>query len=267
MGIDYVVDYDCPPKQTVTLPGLMGRLKGRDRAEAIIELYRRNGDHRPVAEMGFEMARRLPDGTEEVEIVLVQDLLDAAEDLVSLEGHCEGCPANRIGVPFGCIGTINYPISVAAERWLLDQLPDHNHPLPYMLLQRAIREIGFTGEAAHQLRVEPGIYFDAPEPLERDLGAMRVNGNQLFELLFLSGAIQPAHGTMLLQFFGGVSQDLDADIIMQLADPPSDDWIAAHVPFLHAHTSHDDLTIAALKQFFHALHLAFRLHMMVLLDV
>lgn len=267
MGIDYIIDYDCAPKQTLTLPGLMGRLKGRDRAEAIIDLYRRNGDHRPVSEMGFEMTRRLPDGTEQTEVVLVQDLLNAAGDLVAQESHCIDCPANRTGVSFGCVGAINYPISADAERWLLDQLPDHSRPLPYMLLQRAIREIGFTGGAARQLRAQPGIYFEAPEPLERDLAAIRVDGNQLFELLFLSGAIQPAHGMMLLQFFGGVSQDLDADIIMQLANPPSDTWIEAHVPFLHVHMRGDDDSVITLKQFFHALRLAFRLRMTVLLDV
>ncbi|MCD4686994.1 MAG: hypothetical protein K8S97_13780, partial [Anaerolineae bacterium] len=69
------------------------------------------------------------------------------------------------------------------------------------------------------------------------------------------------------QFFGGVSQDLDADTIMQLADPPSETWVEAHVPFLHVRTRHDDVSVATLKQFFRALYLAFRLRMVVLLDV
>ena len=50
MGIDYIVHYDCAPKQALTLEGLMGRLKGRDRAQAIIEHYRDEGDQRPPSE-------------------------------------------------------------------------------------------------------------------------------------------------------------------------------------------------------------------------
>ena len=72
---------------------------------------------------------------------------------------------------------------------------------------------------------------------------------------------------MLLQFFGAVPQNLDANVIMQLADPPSDAWINEHVPLQHVRIKDDDASIVGLKQFFHTLHLAFQLHMTVLLDV
>lgn len=267
MGIDYIIDYECEPKRVLTVPGIMGRLKGRDRAEAVIQLYRKQGDMRPTSQIGFEMVRRDAEGAEEIEVIIVQDLLTAAEELVPFERHCAGCPANRIGAPFGCIGAINYPLSEQGERWLLDQLPSNEHPLPYMLLQRSIRELGYSGRDANPLRVEPGVYLDAPVPLERDLEAVRVNGDQVFELLFLSGPIHPAHGSMLMQFFGAISQDLDAGVIMQLADPPSADWIDQEIPFLMVTEQGEDLTIRALKQFFRALHIAFRLRVAVLLDV
>ncbi len=266
MGIDYIIDYDCAPKRALSVAGLMGRLKGRDRAQAVIQLYRDEGDMRPPSQMGFEMVRRTPDGTEETEIVVVQDMLDAAEELVPWEPYCEGCPANAAQAPFGCIGAINYPISTAAERWLLDRLANSDHPLPYMLLQRAIRDMGYKGEAAHPLRMQSGVFLESPEPLERDLEALRINGDQVFEMLFLSGPIQPAHGTLLLQFFGAISQDLDADVMMRLADPPSDAWVAEQVPFLLAHEGGDE-TIRALIAFFLALYTAFRLRVPVLLDV
>ncbi len=267
MGIDHIIDYDCAPKRALTVPGLMGRLKGRDRAQAVIQLYRDQGDMRPPAEMGFEMVRHTADGGEETEVILVQGLLDAAAELEPWESHCVNCPANRAGTPFGCIGTINYPISEAGERWLLDQLPGSAHPLPYMLLQRAIREMGYTGESANALRGEQGIFFDALHPLSRDLEAMQVSSDQVFEMLFLSGPIQPAHGSMLLQFFGAISQDLDADVIMQLANPPSREWIDAQTPFLLVYQPGEDVSIRALKSFFHALHGAFRVRAAVLLDV
>jgi len=267
MGIDYVIHYECEPKRTLTLEGLMDRLKGRDRAAKIIELYREQGNHRPPSQMGFELVRRLPDGTEETEVVIVQDLLDAAVELAAWERYCVGCPANRTAMPFGCVGTINYPISSAAERWLLGLLPDHNHPLVFMLLQKALHEMGYTGESAMPLRARSGVFLESPEPLERDLDGVSVTGDQVFEMLFLSGPIRPAHGSLLLQFFGGISPDLEADVMMQLAVPPSQAWIDEHIPFLHTPLASDDASILALKGFFRALHIAYSLSVPVLLDV
>jgi hypothetical protein len=267
MGIDYIIHYDCEPKRALTLEGLVNRLKGRDRAARIVDLYRDQGDHRAPSQMGFEMVRRLPDGSEETETVIVQDLLDEAAELVACEPYCVGCPANRTATPFGCVGTINYPISSAAERWLLDQLPGHDHPLVFMLLQKALREMGYTGESAVPLRAQRGAFLESPEPLERDLDGVPVTGDQVFELLFLSGPVRPAHGALLLQFFGGISPDLEADIMMWLAIPPSQAWIDEHIPFLHASRASDDASIASLKEFFRALHIAYRLGVPVLLDV
>src|SRR5512144_1634169 len=121
MGIDHVIDWDCVPKQALTTPGLLTRLKARSRAEAIIQLHRDQGDQRPPTDMGFEMVRRTPDGKETVETVMVRDLLEEAALLEPLEIHCENCPANRAKRPFGCFDAINYPISQKAELWLLKQ--------------------------------------------------------------------------------------------------------------------------------------------------
>jgi hypothetical protein len=268
MGIDYIIHYGCDPKQALSVEGLMIRLKSRERAQAIIQLYRDQGDHRPPSEIGFEMVNRLPNGTEKTDIIVVQDLLDLAAELVPWEPHCADCPASRDGQPFGCMSSINYPISTPAESWLLDQLPGNDHPLPFMLFQKAIHELGYTGASVAPLRAQAGVFLEAPEALERNLSdALIVNGDQVFEILFLSGPVQPAHGSLLLQFFGGISRDLDADVMMQLAAPPSSAWISERIPFLHTPDAADDPSIAALKAFFHALHIAYRLQVPVLLDV
>src|SRR5438552_2470233 len=128
MGIDHVIDLDCAPKQTFSTDGILTRLKARERAGTILKLFRDNGDQRPPSEMGFEMVRRMSDGTEETQIVVVQDLLDDAAQLEPLSKHCVDCPANRLRQPFGCFGYINYPISRAAELWLLKQLPAPQEP-------------------------------------------------------------------------------------------------------------------------------------------
>ena len=115
MGIDYVIDWKCEPKIALSTPGILTRLKARDRAEAIIKLYRDNGDMRPPSEMGFELVRRTPDGEEETQVVIVQTLLDEIAPLDDLAYHCESCPANAARKAFGCYGSIGYPISRAAE--------------------------------------------------------------------------------------------------------------------------------------------------------
>jgi len=267
MGIDYIVHYECEPKRALTVEGLMGRLKGRERANAIIQLYRDQGDERPPGKMGFEMVRRNADGTDETEVIVVQDLLDLAADLEPWEAHCADCPANLFGTPFSCTGSINYPISAQAERWLLDQLPSNDTPLLFMLLQRMIIERGYTGQAAAPLRAQQGVFMENEQTPTRDLEAVQVTGDQVFEMLFLTGPIRPAYGTLLLQLFGGLSADLDADDMMKLAVPPSEDWIDAHTPFLHRIHAEDDASIKALKGFFYALHVGYRLSVPVLLDV
>jgi hypothetical protein len=55
--------------------------------------------------------------------------------------------------------------------------------------------------------------------------------------------------------------------MMQLAVSPSQAWIDEHIPFLHASSASDDVSIASLKAFFRALHIAYRLSVPVLLDV
>ena len=267
MGIDYLIDYDCAPKHTFSVAELTARLKGRERAERIIRLYRDNGDYRPPSEMGFEFVRRAVDGAEETETIIVQDLLDAAAELEPWAEHCRTCPANRLADAFGCMDGIPYPITERAERWLLAQLPDDSHPLPYMLLQKAIREHGYKGEAARALRAQAGVFFEAEEAPTRKLHALKVSGDQVFEMLFLTGHIQPAHGSLLLQFFGGISQDLDPDVIMQLADPPSEAWLDEHVPFLLDVEAGDPPDIVHFKHFFEAMYWAFRLRVALLLDV
>jgi hypothetical protein len=267
VGIDYIIDYDCAPKRGLTREGLVSRLKARERAEAIIQLYRDEGDARAPAEMGFEMVRRAADGSEETEVIVVQDLLDMAAELEPWEPHCTGCPANLLGVPFGCVGSINYPISAQAERWLLDQLPDNEHPLVFVLLQKILREQGYSGATGARLRSQAGMFVASDTRLERDVSGVHVTSDQVFEILFLSAPVRPAHAALLLQLFGGIARDLDADTMLQLAVPPSRDWIDEHAPFLHQPSPHDDASISELKAFFEALYAGFRLGVPVLLDV
>ena len=267
MAIDYVVDYACVPKQTLGTQGILDRLKARDRAQTVIKLFRENGDQRPPSEMGFEMTRSTPDGEEETRVVVVQDMLDMAAELDPLAHACDGCPANVLQRPFGCTGFVQYPLSAAGEVWLLKQLPTPDEPLPWLLLRQAVEEMGYSGASVEELRAGETYFADA-NGFERDIVEYRVSTNQVFEMLFMLGHIQPAHAGVLLLFFNAIDRDMEADGMPEILNRtlPTADLRARH-PFRLDAEPADDRTIADFKRFFHALYHAWSLNVRLLLDV
>ncbi|MEM6530738.1 MAG: hypothetical protein AAF653_20740, partial [Chloroflexota bacterium] len=83
MAIDYVINYLCEPKDQLTTQGILARLKGRDQARRIIQLYEDAGEgDRPYTEMGFELSRSAAaGGDEETETVRVSEILEASNQL------------------------------------------------------------------------------------------------------------------------------------------------------------------------------------------
>lgn len=265
MAIDYLINFDCVPKQTMGMDGILERVKGRERAERIIQLFRLNGDQRPPSEMGFEFTRTAADGTEETQVIVVQHLLDEAVELDALAHHCAGCPANALRRPFGCHGQINYPLSGAGETWFLDQLPLPTQPLTWMLLRQGVRDFDYDGATAAPLRAADRTYFSEPQPPLRELGQLRLNSDQVFEMVFLVGHIHPNHAGVLLLFFDAIDREIEADDIIQIGTMPA--ARRAEIPFRHYIGPDDDPTTAELKQFLHALYTAWTLSVHLLLDV
>lgn len=220
MAIDYVIDYPCVPKQELTTDGILDRIKGAERAEAIIKLYRDGGDTRPPSEMAFEFTRSTPAGDEETREFSVQDLLNAAADLERYQHHCVGCPANITGKPFGCMNFIQYPISHTAENWLLDRLPTPDDALIWLLLKQGVEDFQYDGATLKPLREMPDVYFTHTEPARRLLGEFVFDADQLFEMLLAVGHINPNHAALLLLFLHAVRRDIEADEIMNIRSAP-----------------------------------------------
>jgi hypothetical protein len=262
MALDYVIDFACVPKEQLTTPGLMARLKAHHRAQALIEMHRRDGDHRPPRELDFEFTRRTGDGHETTSTLTVQHLLDEAADLGPLQHHCQGCPANRTGGSFGCVGFIDYPISAAGETWLLQQLPDMQEVLPWLLLKDGLEVFQYDGQTVAPLRLDP-TYFEARVPAFRNLGEFVVNANQIFEMVFMVGDVNPNHAAILMLFFKAIPRDLPAERITGLsrmsADPDG-------LPFQHITRDDDENTIRQLKEFLQALYLAWTLDVLLGVD-
>jgi len=264
MAIDYTIDYPCEPKRQLSTEGIRERLKGRERAELIIAQYRDAGDQRPPSEMGFEFTRRTSEGEGETELIIVQDLLDQAAQLDGLAHHCRGCPANRTGQPFGCMGYVSYPISAAGEAFLVDRLPVPDEALVWLLLKRGVDDFQYDGQQIALLRMQDSIYFEAQRPPERRLGEFTIDGNQVFEMIFTVGDIIPNHAGVLLLFFGAISRELEAHEIMQISPAPPD--AVQRYPFQLRMEPWDDPTIQDLKAFLHALYIAWALNVKLLVD-
>jgi hypothetical protein len=265
MAIDHIVDYDCIPKQTLGADGILERLKGEERAFAIIRMFRERGDERPPDEMGFEFTRSTLDGTEETRVIVVQDLLDEAEALKPLEHYCVGCPANHHGRRFGCMGFVQYPISAAAESWLMDRLPVPDEPLMWLLLKQGVQEFEYDGESVRPLRESSNTYFEENRTLSRRLGEFSIDSNQLFEMLFAVGNILPNHAGILLLLLHAIPRDLDADGIMSVT--PAGPNAEKEHPFLLEVKDDDDSSIVDLKLLLQAIYTAWRLNVRLILDV
>lgn len=266
MGIDTIVNYECVPKQELSTEGLIGRLKNRERARHVMEIYRQEGMN---DQAGYEMVYRGADGSEESKILDVKTVMQEAQILDDLAIHCEGCPANLTGKPYGCVGYINYPIANNAEIWLLHQLPSVAEPVLFLMFRRGLKEFGYTGNAARQLRDQLGVYFENPDTLARRYSDLDVTTDVLFEMIFQLGPIQPAHAIMLLFFLNVIPrEDIDPDMFMALWKRDVDwDTFPNQFPFLHQVVPNDNHSVKDLKQFLWALYVAYQLGVAVLLDI
>jgi hypothetical protein len=167
---------------------------------------------------------------------------------------------------FGCFGRIDYPISRAAEVWLLRQLPMTGEFLAWTLLRQQLADMGVDGTLVNTMRLPDQPFFEEQQILAKQLGEYGVSTNQLFQLLFLAGgAIKPGYAAALLVVFKAIRRDLEAPELMTLTQSPEDAF--ERYPFLMTPTPEDDQSISQYKDFFKALWLAWGLKVPLLLDV
>src|SRR3954454_19494244 len=124
MGIDYVVAKDCAAKQKLSVEGIVGLIKARSRAQAVIEMARERGDESPPSKISFVVAL-MRNGKVTEQQVTAQSLLDQAAALDAHRAGCASCPANQGSeAGYGCYDSISYPLELDTEQLLLDMLPD-----------------------------------------------------------------------------------------------------------------------------------------------
>ena len=272
MAIDYLIEYDCLPKQELTADGILDRLKERARAAEVIQWFRAAGDDRTPSNMGFEFSHSTPGEQGDKQLIVVQDLLDHAAELDTYAEHCHSCPANRGLGAYGCTGFIQYPISARAETWLLDQLPMPDEPLVWLLLKQGILRFGYDGSAVKALRDmdsenADGVrtYFELPVSPQRRLGEVRVSGDQALEMILGVGSrIIPNHAGILLTFFNAIERDLEVTEIQDISAQGS--TLREGITFDMTVPAERDECIRDLVAFFHALYTAWKLNVPLFID-
>lgn len=202
MGIDYVIDLDCAPKQALGIEDIVNMIKARSRAETVLAIARENGDTRPPAQVTFKVSL-MRDGEVETADVSVQQLLDQARGLDAHRPACASCPANRDNPNgYGCYDSIPYPIEPDTEQFLLGRLPDRlEGPSGYMF-SRAMKDFAWDGAQAADMRSQGETFFRAREAFQRSWPGLTMTSDQVFHMMFHVGHLQSSHAMMLCMFFG-----------------------------------------------------------------
>jgi hypothetical protein len=261
VGIDYVVDYDCEPKQALGVDRILEIMKDRSRAAAALDLLRARGEiDRPIETIEFEFVARTPDGDLAPRRVRVKDVFDRASALEEFAPACDGCPANNSGRSFGCMGVVGYPLSSHGESWLLARVragPGAE------LLKAFLSELALTGGDIAKMRAAGEAFFESREaPAREDLG-FSLRTDQLLEAIFCRGHLVPAHAAIVLIALSALrlerpvprEQDLPPGTAM-LIGRDEEGKESAQVFDMPAPSEVDDDTVRELKAFFRALFLA-----------
>ena len=262
MGVDYVVDLPCEPKQALGTQTIVDLIKARARAERVRDLFRAQGDSGPLSEMTFETVTLRPEGPVR-ELVSVASLLESAAALDPHTAACEGCVGRSEARAFGCIGHVTYPLRAATEAWLLEQLPDALDSTAFELLSRAVADFSWDGSYTVDLRGQGQTFFEArATPVRRWAEEFALSGDQLWQMLFGLGDLSPPHSLMCALFLGVIPHRTTAGELGALSDDPS--TIAGFA--LRYDADHEDWQIRELQRFFRALGLAAALGVPILVD-
>lgn len=217
MAIEWLVGLDCKPKQLVGTERLVSKVKAQRQAEGLLDMVRAQGDTRDPAFIVLTTVRTGPDGEQVQTQVSLAELLRQGDNLPALATACEGCPANVLGAPFGCYGSVAYPITEATEQWLLQLLPEDLESTAGTFLTGAIADFSYDGAPVARLRNGSGTFFESDtSAASRWEDGTTVTADQVLQMLFFVGAVLPSHAMMLALFFGIVPHTIEPDALRAL---------------------------------------------------
>jgi hypothetical protein len=261
VAIDYVLGMKCEPQKQLGLDRMVALHRTRILARSALAHMRQDGDDRAPGEIDIQLTMRKPAG-DSARGVTLQDLLDESAQLDVVAPSCKSCPAD-LPREFACHRRIRYPIPEHVEAWLMSRLPRTLDCTAGALLVRGIGEFGWDGGPAAKLRASGTSYFESRVAYgmrwETEEGVVELSSDQLFQMMFMVGALQPTHCLMLALFCGVIPHDIS---IHDLKDEVGRARVlaAAHV------ATEADPDIEQHAAFLRALAIAARLEVPILVD-
>jgi hypothetical protein len=220
MAIDYVLDLSCPVKQAVPTPKLVGLVKTKNQAAAILHMARGKADTRAPSEIRITRRVQTPQGIQDRSIT-IQEMLDAASELTPLENHCNSCRANVLRRPFGCYGSIAYPIKATTEEWIMSLLPEALSCTAGRLMVSAIKDFQYNGQPIANMRQQQSL-FESRKHVKRQWGSWAskttITSDQIFQIMFCMRLMDPSHCMMIALFLGLLPHAID---LQELGDTES----------------------------------------------
>jgi len=261
MAIDYAVRVRCEPQQTLGVERLIDLNRTRILARSMIAHMEEEGEIRAPSEVEIQLTMRKPDG-DSAKGVTLQDLLDQTQPLERVTHACAKCPAGFTR-ELACHRRIRYPIPEHVEEWLMGRLPKNLQCTAGALLARGLAEMQWDGEPANRLRASGTSFFESRAPYgirwEGESGTLEVSSDQLFQMMFMVGTIEPTHALMLVLFTGVIPHDTS---LHDLKDRPGRERVlaAADLP------PQPDPDIEQLAAFLRMLAIAARMEATVVVD-
>jgi hypothetical protein len=274
MAIDYLLGVGCEPHKRLGVERLVNLHRTRILARSALAHMREDGDARPPGEIEIQLTMRTTGG-DSARGVTLEDLLGEARPLDEVSPYCERCPA-ELSREFACHRRIRYPISERVEAWLMSRLPESLACTAGALLVRGLAEFGWDGAPAAKLRASGTTFFESrvpygvrwaqtgakqalPDSLDNPDGVIEISSDQVFQMMFLVGNLQPTHCLMLALFTGVIPHDTS---LHDLKDAPGRARALAHATV----PTQADPDIEQLAAFLRALGLAARLDVPILVD-
>ena len=224
MGIDFMVDYSCGIKETLGRERLLELLKKEIAAHTALQQSRREGRETPASKIIITRRVIDPEGVRD-ETASAEELLDETAVLDEYRGQCWECRANFGRYPFGCHGFIDYPITGPLEEWLASRLPENINCTAGYFLRSALEDFSYDGGPIPGLRAEEDRFFERKKPIKISWSlpdaTITITTDQLLEMMFHVGPLQPSHSAILCLFLGMADHRLELEKTAEMLEDAS----------------------------------------------
>lgn len=179
---------------------------------------------------------------------------------------CRDCPVNLSGDALGCCGIIRYPISQAAEHWLMDRFkPGDSSYLIHHMKQANVDGRHLDDERREYAVNSPDAKISLllpPGPAQKWVDGERITSSMILEyLLACQPVLHPGTALALLDEFGAVEMDEASKLMMMFSQITGYQEAKSPVEKLQFNlpdSPSDDSSIIEFKRFLKACYLSLR---------